>query len=172
MTNKRLINSSDSNDSQDNIHGRKVTPDEVSYRDGYVEGQSTERSQIVSDQYAREEIREGNGVASGLVIGLAFAAIAGLVAGGLYLTTRSETNTAPVAAPVVAPASPQPQRNTTIIERTIERAAPAVQAPDVQINVPQSAPAPAAPTSSAPAPQHLLLRVLVIANQALLNQIV
>jgi len=149
MTNKRPVNSSGSNDSQDNVHGRKVTPHEVSYRDGYVEGQSVERSQVVSDQYAREETRESNGVASGLVIGLAFAAIAALVAGGLYLTTRNETNTAPVAAP----ASPQPQRNTTIIERTIERtkeAAPVIQPPDVQINVPQPAPAPAAPAPAAP----------------------
>lgn len=153
MTNKRPVNSFDSNDSQANIHGRKVTPNEVSYRDGYVEGQSVERSQVVRDQYDREEIRESNGVASGLVIGLAFAALAALVAGGLYFTTRSETNPAPVAAPVTAPASPQPQRNTTIIERTIERtkeAAPVIQPPDVQINVPQPAPAPAAPAPAAP----------------------
>lgn len=165
MTNKRPVNSFDNNDSQDNVHGRKVTPSEVSYRDGYVEGQSVERSQVVNDQYAREEIRESNGVANGLVLGLVFAALVGLVAGGLYFTTRNETNTAPVAAPASPQPQrnttiierPQPQRNTTIIERTIERtkeAAPPVQAPDVQINVPQPAPAPAtsAPAPAAPAP--------------------
>lgn len=157
MTNQRPVNLSDSNDSQDdNVHGRKVTPSEASYRDGYVEGQAVERSQAVGDQYAREEVHESNGVASGMVIGLAFAAVVGLVGGGLYFATRGEPDTVPVAAP--APASPQPQRNTTIIERTIERtkeAAPSVQAPDVKINVQQPAPAVApavAPAAPAPAP--------------------
>lgn len=142
---------------QNEIHSRKATPDEVAYRDGYVEGQSSERSQALRDQYARdqyarEQIRESNGVANGMLIGLSLAVIAGLVASAFYFVNRSESP-AP-QTPVTAPASPQPQqRNTTIIERTIERtreAAPDVQVPDVQINVPE----PAAPTTqdSQPAP--------------------
>lgn len=152
---------------QNEIHSRKATPDEIAYRDGYVEGQSSERSQALRDQYAREQyardqyareqIRESNGVANGMLIGLSLAVIAGLVASAIYFVNRSESP-AP-QTPVTAPASPQPQqRNTTIIERTIERTreatpdvqVPDVQVPDVQINVPE----PAAPTTrdSQPAP--------------------
>jgi hypothetical protein len=135
--------------SKSNVYGRKVTPDEVSYRDGYVEGQLDRDSQATREQYAREQISESNGVANGLLIGLVLAAIAGVVGGTLYYYNRTET-----APAVVAPASPQPQQRTTIIERTIERtreAAPDVQVPNVQINVPQPSPIISNP-ATAPAP--------------------
>jgi hypothetical protein len=140
MTNKQSNpDSSFESDPQANVHGRHVTPDEASYRDGYVKGQFDQNSPTARDQYAREQISESNGMANGLVIGLVLAAIAGVVGGTVYYYNRTETAPTPVAAP----ASPQPQQRTTVIERTIERtkeAAPNVQVPNVQINVPQPSP--------------------------------
>ncbi len=149
---------------QANVQGRPATREEVAYRDGYVNGRTIEERQqynhrtaerIRTEQNART--REANSASAGLLTGLLLALLA-IGAGGLvyYLTQDSEpaTTEAPVKTPV--------ERETTIIERTVENTRevvrdapdvelPDVQMPDVNIQVPETAPAETAPAETAPA---------------------
>ncbi|MBD3885431.1 hypothetical protein IFO70_27275 [Phormidium tenue FACHB-886] len=137
------------NSNLNNIHAREVTPDEVAYRDGYVQGQASEQQY----QYTREQISESNGTANGMLIGLAFAALIGIGAGAFFYITRSnEPVQTQTASPTPATSQPQqPQQRTTIIERTIDRTKEVVPTtPDVQISVP--APQPSQETAPAPEP--------------------
>jgi hypothetical protein len=97
-----------------------LTPEQRSYEQGYTQGQGTENER----QYQRRAAENG-GVASGLLIGGTLAALAGL--GAYYYwaqpapTPTTIINTPPIPA---ASAPPAPQKETKIIERTIEKAAP------------------------------------------------
>ncbi|MGB3204093.1 MAG: hypothetical protein WBB28_03825 [Crinalium sp.] len=110
--------------------------------------------------------RENNGAASGLLIGLIIAALLGLAGAAFYfMNQRQESPTQILPIPVPNNSQPQSQpqsqdRDTTIIDRTIQKTrevvpvpvpqqqAPASQqtapkAPDININVPS-------PTNQAP----------------------
>jgi hypothetical protein len=155
-------------DGIDGINGRPVSKDERSYRDGYVEGQS----KVKGTQYERERAAETNGLASGVIIGsvLAFSVRLGFAVWAYANRDLPSTEQPSSINPVTAPASPAPTvaptapaKQTTIIERTIERPAP----PPQVIEVPRAAPSPSvvapappdrpstertAPSNSAPAP--------------------
>jgi hypothetical protein len=136
-------------DGVDGINGRPVTKDERSYRDGYVEGQS----KVKGTQYERERAAETNGLASGVIIGSVLAFSVGLgFAVWAYANRDTPIEQPSSTSPLTAPASPKasavptaPAKQTTIIERTIEKPAP----PPVVIEVPKAAPSPA---SVAPSP--------------------
>ena len=139
------------------INARKVTPDEAEYRDGYVQGQASEQRY----QYERERVSESNGAAGGLLLGTLLAALVGGAIALFYYTSQDREPTIVPVTPVPAAPSPTPEaaqpqqpapRQTTIIERTIERTQQAAPpAPQVNIEVP----APSAPAAQPPqaAPQ-------------------
>jgi hypothetical protein len=116
----------------DGVNGRPVTKDERSYRDGYVEGQN----KVKETQYERERAAETNGLASGVLIGsvLAFAVGLGFAVWAYANRDIPSTDQPSSINPVIAPASPTasiaptaPAKQTTIIERTIEKPAPPPQ---------------------------------------------
>lgn len=98
--------------------------------------------------------RENNNTASGLLLGILLAAILGLAGAAFYfMNQRQESPTKILPIPVPNSSQPQSepqstQKDTTIIDRTINRTkevipvpqqqapAPQQQAPDININVP------------------------------------
>lgn len=148
----------------DAVNARPATRDEVSYRDGYVEAQNQQR--------VREDIqrtRAENTAATGTLIGILIASIAGLILAALYfLPGNRQPQVAP--APTASPAQPQdpaqPQTNTqpqdtdrtTIIERVREvPAAPQNTEVIVTPSSPQSTqPAPTQPDATQTAPSESL----------------
>ena len=122
-----------------------VNPDSVSYEDGYVQGRATERSferQYQQDNAERTATR-------GLLLGFTLTALVGLVAGTLFYLNQRQESTIPVVVPVPGNTQ-QPNRETTIIERTTETTqesaptrqeppeAPRTNQPDIRIIVPNS----------------------------------
>jgi|GEM_PF-3420215 len=108
---------------------------EVAYREGYQTGRDSERLSQQETYSAREE----NSAARSLIIGLALASLAALAGGTIYfLNARNEPveQTAPstqvVPVPVPVPDNSQPRtsnKETTIIERTIDKTQKAVPVP-------------------------------------------
>jgi hypothetical protein len=139
-------------DGVDGINGRPATKTERSYRDGYVEGQT----KVKGTQYERERDAETNGLTSGVIIGSVLAFSVGL---GFAVWAYANRDVPPTEQPssinpAISPASPAasiaptaPAKQTTIIERTIEKPAPPAQVKVIE--VPRAAPA---PSSAAPAP--------------------
>jgi hypothetical protein len=140
MTQERSINSRPDN----STNARRATPDEVAYRDGYAQGRRNEQtvqSAYRQVEYENQRIREDNSAASGVVVGLVLASLVGALAGVFYFLSQSSTVAPAPEAPQAQPAAPQPpvvERQTTVIERTVDRVRevepPAV--PEVEINVP------------------------------------
>jgi hypothetical protein len=139
-------------DGVDGINGRPVTKTERSYRDGYIEGQT----KVKGTQYERERAAETNGLTSGVIIGSVLAFSVGLGFAVWAYANRDVTPTEQPSSinPAIAPASPAPSvaptapaKQTTIIERTIEKPAPPAQVKVIE--VPRAAPA---PSTAAPAP--------------------
>lgn len=135
----------------DAVNARPVTRDEVSYRNGYVEGQNRQR---VHEDIQRN--RAENSAATGTLIGILIASIAGLVLAALYfLPGNRESQITP--APATSPAQsqddtqdtqPEGTNRTTIIERERVREVPAPQ--NTEIIVPPSTSEPAPPASTQP----------------------
>lgn len=140
-----------------------VAPEPVAYEEGYIHGRASERS--LENQ--RQEVRGTNNAARGLLLGVILTSLVGLTVGALFYFNQREESQTP-ASPVLVPVprnSQQPDRETTIIERTTERVpinqeAPTTSQesqPDIRIIVPrteqQQAPAPQNTTpQTAPSP--------------------
>jgi cell division protein FtsN len=132
-------------------------PQATSYRNGYFQGRLSE--QRLSEENAR--IRETDGAARGLMIGILLTALTGLVVGATFLISQRNQTPTPASSPVTVPApasNNQPSQNrTTVIERTTELVPvpqEPVVVPDVNVTVPSSSqPAPASQSApSQPAP--------------------
>ena len=99
---------------------------------------------VDESQYQRERAAEDSGTANGLLIG-GLLALVGLGASAAYYWTRPAPtpttiiNTPPSPAAVVSPA---PQKQTTIIDRTVEKTAPP-QVKVVEVVKPVIVPVPA-----------------------------
>lgn len=138
----------------DSVNARPVTRNEVSYRDGYVEAQNQQR--------VREDIqrtRAENSAATGTLIGILIASIAGLILAALYFlpgNRQPQVAPAPTASPAQPQTNTQPQDTdrTTIIERV--REVPA-SPENTQIIVPPSStqPAPTQPDAPQTAPSEV-----------------
>jgi hypothetical protein len=105
---------------EDSVNARSATSDEVAYRNGYVAAQNQQRIQA-DIQRTRAE----NSAATGTVIGILIASIAGLVLAALYFTPQRQPQVAPdptarPAQPQADPTQPQGTNRTTIIERVRE----------------------------------------------------
>lgn len=139
-----------------------VAPEPVAYEEGYIHGRASERS--LESQY--QETRGRDNAARGLWLGIALTTLVGLAVGALFYLNQRDESPAP-ASPVVVPVPnnpQQPNRETTIIERTTETtqptapinqeppAAPAQSQPDIRIIVPRAEPqqVPAPPQNTTP----------------------
>ncbi|WP_295613220.1 hypothetical protein [Chamaesiphon sp. GL140_3_metabinner_50] len=112
--------------------GRPLTPEEISYQDGYSQGRGSE-DEI---QYQRERAAENSGAASGLVIGGILATLVGLGTAYYYWGQPAPAPTTVINNPP-SPAPVAPQKQTTIIDRTVEKAAPPqVKVVEVEKRVP------------------------------------
>ena len=79
-------------------------------------------------RYENQVIRENDSAASGLIVGITLATLAGLGVAAYFLFNSR-------------PAVQQPAKNTTIIEKTREVVPVPQKAPDVNITVPSNPPA-------------------------------
>ncbi len=135
---------------------KKVASDGVAYRDGFVNGQVTEKVH----EERRQVVRDNDNAVGGLLLGIIAASFLGLVGATAYFMTQRPTTTVP-STPVIiqkessptpaATQTPQPTQtnsNTTTIERTTDRVI-AVPSP-VLVPVPQQAPQNSAPTTTVP----------------------
>jgi hypothetical protein len=98
-------------------------------------------------QYQRERSAEDSGTANGFVIGSILAALVGLGALAAYYWTRPAPTPTTVINTTPAPAasvSPAPQKQTTIIDRTVEKTAPP-KVKVVEVEKPVAVPVPATP---------------------------
>ncbi|PSB57044.1 hypothetical protein [Chamaesiphon polymorphus] len=96
-------------------------------------------------QYQRERSAEDSGTANGLVIGSILVALVGLGSlAAYYLNRPAPTPTTIINTPPTpaASVSPAPPKQTTIIDRTVEKTAPPKV---VEVEKPVAVPVPAAP---------------------------
>jgi outer membrane biosynthesis protein TonB len=113
-------------------------------------------------QYGRERAAENSGVATGVIIGgiLAFSIGIGVVVWAYANRDLSSTTQPENVGPITVPASPKPSaastaptKQTTVIERTIEKPAPPAEVEVIE--VPKAVPVPVitppAASTSAPA---------------------
>lgn len=116
------------------INNPPLTPEQRSYEQGYTQGQGTKNEL----QSQRERAAENSGAASGLAIGGILAALVGLGAAYYYWGQPAPTPTTIINNPPVTPTSAPvaPQKETKIIERTIEKAAPATPPKVVKVPTP------------------------------------
>ncbi|MBD0301412.1 MAG: hypothetical protein ICV85_04290, partial [Tolypothrix sp. T3-bin4] len=116
---------------------KNSTANPNSYTNGYVQGRNVERSYQQADLAQRDE----NNASGGLLLGIIFTSVLGLIIGGVWYFNQQNNAAVDTTVPVVVPvpsssptpsASPQPQ--TTIIERTREVPVPvAVPVPQQQV---------------------------------------
>ena len=115
-----------------NISNPPLTPEQRSYEQGYTQGQSTE-----NELQQRERAAANSGVASGLAIGGILAALVGLGAYYYWAQSAPTPTTIINTPPVPAASTPvAPQKETRIIERTVEKAAPATPPKVVEVPTP------------------------------------
>jgi hypothetical protein len=102
-----------------NPNDRSITPTE----------QSASRDEDI--QYQRERSAGNNGATNGLLIGGILTAILGLAGFAVYYYSNNQSPTVPStiinnppSSSPVAPASSTPEKQTKVIERTIEKVAP------------------------------------------------
>ncbi len=139
MTNPQNPNS---HNSEDNINKEKAQ----SYGDGYVDGNIDGNTSNRRVQKEVQTVRDQNNTAGGLIIGFFIAAVLGFSGLVYFFWGRQPATTKVIVLPTPA-ASQQPEKQTTIIEKTntIERVpvivpAPQQSAPNInlKVNVPQS----------------------------------
>lgn len=142
-----MTNNNKTHMNDNTVKGRPASPEEVAYRDGYIRGRATE-DQAQNQQRHMDDIRAeqmaqaraNESASSGLLAGLLIAIIAACIGGGAYYFTR-DTEPATTEAPV--------ERETTIIERTVENNReiiqnppevnlPDIQVPEVDVTVPET----------------------------------
>jgi hypothetical protein len=114
------------------ISNPPLTPEQRSYEQGYTQGRGNE-----NELQQRERAAENGGVVSGLAIGGILAALVGLGAYYYWAQPKPTPTTIINIPPVPATSAPAaPQKETKIIERTIEKAAPATPPKVVEVPTP------------------------------------
>lgn len=111
----------------------------MAYRDGYLHGRDLEHSV----QEENRVVRDNNTAASGLLLGITIASLAGLLGGALYFVThQNQPTTTPVrTAPAPTISQPQPtQKQTTVIERTVNTTKEVIPVPQQQAPEAQTSP--------------------------------
>lgn len=156
-TNYSDINGSENN-VEETVNARPATRSEVAYRNGYVSGRVTENNLQRQNQEYKEERRQeraNENAARGLLIGIiatsAIALAVGAVFFASYLNREGDTNlptiiSVPESEKTEEDPQQKPEKETTIIERTVEKTQevvpipeaqpPASSAPNVEVNTP------------------------------------
>jgi hypothetical protein len=134
-----------------NVNARNVTPKEIAYRDGYVEGQESSSQQRYNDrlQHENQQVRESDSAANGLLIGMVLTTIIGAGLAAFFVISQSQK--VPVRS-----AAPKIEKETKVIEKTTDRVreiAPAAP-PNVEIVIPNAPQQPSAtqPNQTLPPP--------------------
>jgi cytoskeletal protein RodZ len=135
---------------------QELTPREISYREGYVQGQQSEQYRQ-HQQYRKQKSLEDQNLSLGVVLGILLTASIGLGVGAFYVFNQQQ-KPIPVASPTASPevnaspsstTSPSSNKETTIIERTVEKAREVLPAASPSVELPTSAPtSPATPEAS------------------------
>ncbi|MGL5804366.1 MAG: hypothetical protein ACRC2R_22725 [Xenococcaceae cyanobacterium] len=129
-----------------------INEEEAIYVDGY------DRSRFIeySVRPERQIITENNNTAIGLILGFALVILTGLGVTAFYAIDRSNQTTIPVNNSQIAkPEQEKPEKETTIIERTIEKT-------QEVLPVPQSQPTESIPTNSQSSEKPININVPVI----------
>ncbi|MBE9177565.1 hypothetical protein IQ268_03110 [Oculatella sp. LEGE 06141] len=122
-------------------NGNRVSPEDASYRDGYVRGRTVDRYQ----QDNVTEVRDNENAARGFLLGILLTSLVGVVIAAIFFVSQQNQAPAPVV-PVPVPAEPNaveppaPQTNNTEVrERVIERTRELVPVPQPQAPAPTEA---------------------------------
>lgn len=122
-------NNQNQSEFENSINARPVTESEKNYRDGYYQGKrEADRLQI-----EKTTVNEGN-TSAGLLIGFVLAILAALGLAALFMFGGNNQPTEAIndstINETVEPA--EPEKETTIIERTIEKTQEVVPVPQAQ----------------------------------------
>jgi hypothetical protein len=124
------------------IHTRQVSPSEIAYRDGYVQGRLSEQHyQYQAHQAQAQRARETENAFNGFLLGMLLTAIVGLGVGAFFLFAKPGTenplrDTVPAPSPSASEPQKQADRQTTIIEKTIDKVREVVPTAPPQIQIP------------------------------------
>ena len=164
INNRKNSNTRLQNGNNLNTHVERVTPDAVSYKDGYVHGRTVERRA----ELERQQIRDENTAARALFLGIGLTALLAAAIGSIFYFNQRQETVEPVFVPVPSTRE-QPKQETKIIERTTETiqpqpsvsndtppvVTPQQSQPDIEVIVPQSEPQQQVPiqeSTNSPAP--------------------
>jgi outer membrane biosynthesis protein TonB len=140
------------NEPRNNIDTRSINEEEAVYVDGY------DRSRLLENNVRQERqiITENNNTATGLILGFALVILTGLGVTAFYAIDRNNQTTTPVNNSEIAkPEQPKPEKETKIIERTIEKT-------QQILPVPQSQPIDSTPSNSQSSEKPININVPVI----------
>jgi cell division protein FtsN len=129
-------NNSNQTDFENSINARPINESEQSYRDGYYQGRAIENRLQTETRTS-----QSNGTSTGLFLGFLLAILAGLGVAAFFIFNNSN---APVLSPNDSTSTEieepnNPERETTIIERTIEKTQEVIPVPQAQPNNPTPA---------------------------------
>jgi hypothetical protein len=157
---------------ENTVLGREVTPEEVAYRDGLVQGRTQQEERIYQEELRLRQARQQAVAArrsnNGAFLGVALTVVVLITGGVIWAAAFYNRDPAPTQPEqnVEVPAAPDtpetPQSETTIIERTIDRTREVVPSPPQVIErtvpaptqpAPQAQPAPTQQAPAQPAPE-------------------
>ncbi len=134
------------------VNTRNVTPAEVAYRDGYVQGKTVSNDPLQSE---RQRNRESDSAASGFLTGAVITAVVGAGLAMYFFVYQAQRVPVKTTAPTPAP---KVEKETKIIEKTTDRVlevpSPIAVPPaptNVEITLPNPPSAPAQPVAPQPA---------------------
>ncbi|MCT7950513.1 hypothetical protein NG798_11995 [Ancylothrix sp. C2] len=136
------------------------TSKQSAYHDGYVHGRVSEHNRDV----VRQEVRDNDNAARGLLLGIILTSLVGLTAGALYFMNQRNNQPVPASAPVIVPAaptaSPSPAATTRTDTTVIEREVP-VSSPEPTI-IERTVPVPVPVPSNSPNQTTIIERETVV----------
>lgn len=134
------------------VNTRNVTPAEVAYRDGYVQGKTASNDPLQSE---RQLNRESDSAASGFLTGAVITAVVGAGLAMYFFVYQAQRVPVKTTAPTPAP---KVEKETKIIEKTTDRVLEIMPSPiavppaptNVEITLPNPPSAPATQPAQAP----------------------
>ena len=116
------------------MSGRNNPPDpadDLAYRKGYAQGRSEQPHSVRETRVVRS-----NNLATGWLLGLLFAGLAGLGLAVLYFSQDSDPASNPTQ-PNININQPQSPEQPSVIEETVDQSEDIVPNPEVEVEVPE-----------------------------------